>query len=309
MKNESVNNKGDKKKPFFTPKRVFLGVLSLGVLGFGFWYATRRTSKPGSDGGIAFDEAANDILPDLSKAAQQLPAPANPAPKTTPRILPQSDFPLKKGSRGEKVMKLQRTLLAKYPGSLKSGADGSFGNETHNALASKGLPTEISQSQYNVLTAIDPATVAESLYQAAKKKDFKATMSALGNIQNTNDYQSVNEKFKPKRLLHGSSTTIVTGLLETFTSQSQKDQLNVAFASMGLEKKDGKWFIPGVSGIDRRSIITMQPTKVWQNAKNMVQVGAHTILGYEVQSGDGITVFDTIDGYRLYVVTAHVKYN
>jgi hypothetical protein len=308
MKNESANNK--EKKPFFTPKRVFLGVLSLGVLGFGFWYATRRTSKPGSDGGIVFDESANDFMKDTTKAAQpQLPVPTNPAPKSTPRIVPQSDFPLKKGSRGEKVMNLQRTLLAKYPGSLKSGADGVFGSETHNALAAKGLPTEISESQYNVLTAIDPARVAENIYQAAKKKDFRATMSALGNIQNTDDYQAVNEKFKPKRLLHGSSTTIVTGLLETFTSQSQKDQLNVAFASMGLEKKDGKWFIPGVSGVTRRKIMTIQPAKVWQNAKHMVQVGAHTILGYEVQSGDGITVFDTIDGYRLYVATHNVKYN
>ncbi len=320
MKIEPVNyeneesGKNSKKKPWLTPKRVFIGVLGLGALGFGFWAITRKSNKPGEDqglnledgGAIDFNSATTNDAPAAKPKVFGKPSGTNVS--NQPQV-PSSDFPIKKGSRGEKVRQLQLVFMSKYPGVLKS-ADGVFGSQTEAALVSKGLPKEITESQFKVLTAVDPQSTADKLYNAAKKKDFKTALAALSEIKSTADYKAVNEKFKPKGLLGGSNTTIVTGLLLTFADQNQKDQLSVAFTSMGLDKKDGKWFVPeGVSGIERRAIITKQPTKVWRNAKNMVQVGSNTILGYEVQSGEGITVFDTIDGYRLYVVTAHIKYN
>ena len=309
--NKQTENKNGKK--WFTPKRIFLGVLSLSALGAGFWYASRKTNKPGADDlnteENSSDTATEDSIQPKKEQTKIKEAGKNTVVKSESSKKPASDFPIKKGSRSEKVRQLQKVMMAKYPGVLKS-ADGIYGSETEKFLKSKGLPTEISESQFKILTAIDPKTTAQNIYNAAKKKDFKATLEAVSEIKNTSDYQSVNELFKPMGLLGGSNTTIVTGLLLTFTEPSQKDQLSIAFTEMGLEKKDDKWFIPsGVSGIERKSIITTRPTSVWRNARHLVKVGNNTILGYEVASSNGITVFDTIDGYRLNVITSHVKYN
>src|ERR1041385_528899 len=195
-----MNTESKGKKKWFTPKRIFLGMLSLSALGAGFWYVSRKTNKPGADDTALTDDTTdseNAIVaqkPQIKKQSGKTPASIAEVKK------PASDFPLKKGSRSDKVKRLQQTLIAKYPGILKS-ADGIFGSATENALKLKGLPTEISESQYNILTQVDPKTTAQNIYNAAKKKDFKATLSALSDIKNTTDYQSVNEKFKPMGLL------------------------------------------------------------------------------------------------------------
>lgn len=311
---ENKNETSEKKKSWFTPKRVFLGVLSLGALGFGFWYATRKTNKPGGDDGLTFDDSGADAIDSGGTTTET----GNNKPKkktsgggssTVPK-LPASDFPLKKGMpKNDKVKVLQEKLKAKNPGLV---ADGVFGSKTEAALIAAGLPTVISEAQFKVLTAVDPETTATTIYNAAKKKDFKTAIATLNQIKTVSDYSAVSDQFKQKPALtpQFQNQSLVNGMLYTFTDPNQKDLLNVAFTTMGLEKKDGKWYVPsGVSGIERKTIITKWPTKVWHDAKHMVNVGANTILGYEVRSGDGITVFDTIDGYRLYVVTASVKYN
>jgi len=62
-----------------------------------------------------------------------------------------TSFPLKKGSRGEKVKELQRKLLSKDSRSLPMyGADGIFGNETETAL--KNL---FNRTQINNQTELD----------------------------------------------------------------------------------------------------------------------------------------------------------
>ncbi|MEW6469649.1 MAG: hypothetical protein AB1458_12030 [Bacteroidota bacterium] len=292
------------QKKWLTPKRVFIGLFSLSALGIGFYALTRRSNKPGEDTSRLLEEQPEtEIQPGTTPA----PLPGSGGSSSTGTKKPVSDFPLRKGSRGDKVKLLQQTLLAKYPGIIKSGATGYFGDETQAALLNKGLPAEITEDQFKALTAVDPQTIASNLFAAAQKKDFKAAMASLQQIKNPSEYVTVNEKFKAKRL-GGVSTTIVTGLLSTFSQAEQKDQLAIAFTTMGLEKKDGKWTIPtGVSGL-RKAIVTVRPTKVWRDARHLVQVGGNTILGYEVSSAGGITVFDTVDGFRLNVVTSHVKY-
>ena len=67
-----------------------------------------------------------------------VPSKEEPTPKetTSPVTTPaNTDFPLKKGSKGDKVRELQSYLMRKDSKALpKYGVDGAFGNETESAL-------------------------------------------------------------------------------------------------------------------------------------------------------------------------------
>lgn len=190
----------------------------------------------------------------------------------------------------------------------KYGADGQFGSELENALTSKGLPTTIDEQQFSILTSVDTTDTATKIFDALTKKDFNATLAALQTLRNTSDYKTVSDQFKAKRF-NGVSTTLVTGTLNTFSDPSQKQQIQLEFSRMGLKYDGSKWSIPdGVAGLPSRQIVAVRPTKVWQNARHALSVGANVVLGREIASCGGITLFDTVDGFRLYVMTTHVRY-
>jgi peptidoglycan hydrolase-like protein with peptidoglycan-binding domain len=60
-------------------------------------------------------------------------------------------FPLKRGSKGNRVTQLQNALVKKYGASIlpKYGVDGMFGKEVEAALVRAKLPTSINESTYN----------------------------------------------------------------------------------------------------------------------------------------------------------------
>ncbi|MCU0432524.1 MAG: hypothetical protein MUC87_03590 [Bacteroidia bacterium] len=322
MKEESeIPKKTDnQEKPFFTPGRVFLGLLVLGALGYGAWYITRRSSKPAAD----LFTPGEEETPGKFKINVDTP-PAAPAPgktttvnippvssgTTTNNTKPASDFPLKKGSRGAKVKQLQNLLnTRKEITGITLTPDGEFGSKTQQALEKLGWPTVITEEHFQHLTVVPASDIADLLYKGARAQKIETVLSALSLIKTPEKYNEVNAIFKPKGLINGKNTTIVTGLLEVFKNPSDKDKLNLAFISAGLKKKDGKWYVPGneVSGIERRALITTRPTIVWRTAKHSVQVGNQTIIGYEIFSNNGITHFETIDGIQLFVQTEHIKY-
>jgi peptidoglycan hydrolase-like protein with peptidoglycan-binding domain len=300
----------NEKKPFFTPTRVLIGGIALGALGFGAykffeWMKQNKNGNNSSDlfnAGIATDAGTFPVVDSPKNNTGTKPPSYSPTPA--------SDFPLKKGSRGEKVRQLQEALIAKFGKSLmpKYGADGQFGSELENALKAKGLPATIGEQQFAILTSVDTTDTATKIYNALTKKDFNATVSALKTLRDTNDYKTVGDQFKAKRF-NGVSTTLVTGSLNTFSDPSQKQQIQLEFSRMGLKYDGTKWSIPeGVSGLPARQIIATRPTKVWQNAKHALAVGSNVVLGREIASSGGITLFDTVDGFRLYVITGHVRY-
>jgi hypothetical protein len=308
--------KPDKEeKPFFTPGRVFLGLLFLGALGFGAWYLTRRSSKPANE---LFDQDEDnagkfklnfDTPPAVNTSAKPSNQLAPPASGNNAK--PASDFPLRMGSQGAKVKQLQALLNErKQITGITLITDGVWGSKTQQALEKLGWPTVITEQHFQHLTVVPASDIAELLYKGAKAQKIETVLSALSLIKSPEKYNEVNAIFKPKGLINGKNTTIVTGLLEVFKNPSDKDKLNLAFISVGLKKKDGKWYVPGneVSGIDRRALITTRPTAVWRTASHSVQVGNLTIIGYEIYSSDGITHFETVDGMKLYVLTEHIKY-
>lgn len=64
-------------------------------------------------------------------------------------------FPLRKGSSGEEVIRLQQYILSKNPGLLpKYGADGIWGNETESAVFSIFGKNEITEQDYKTLGVV-----------------------------------------------------------------------------------------------------------------------------------------------------------
>lgn len=60
-----------------------------------------------------------------------------------------SQFPLRKGSSGEEVRKIQEYILTKNPGLLpKYGADGQWGSETESAVVQLFGKSEITEVEY-----------------------------------------------------------------------------------------------------------------------------------------------------------------
>lgn len=200
------------------------------------------------------------------------------------------DFPLQKGSKGDNVRALQEALIRKHGRSIlpKYGADGGFGSETAAALKKLKLPATVSETLFNVLTGGGSATGSGSstdltslgtwIYQAAIRKDFSTVMSLLKQISSSADYSTVSETFKKYRL-NGVRQTLVNGLLNTFKSASQKEQLRLAFAKMGLSYDGSKWSLAGIDGIP---IITVRPTRIWVNARTGISVPARMVLGHEI---------------------------
>jgi len=200
-------------------------------------------------------------------------------------------FPLKKGSKGNNVRLLQQALINKYGKSIlpKYGSDGDFGSETLAALKKAGLPDTINESTFNVLT------------QAAK--NYSKALSLLKQMQSVDDYTKANEVFKQYRL-GAVRQTIVNGLLNTFTSTTQKEAIRMEFLRMGLQYDGSKW---SLSGLDGLPVMTIEPTTVWINAAEGVKVPARMVLGNEVSKRLDYTLFENGGKYFL-VNTKSIQY-
>jgi len=225
------------------------------------------------------------------------------SPVSTP-----SEFPLKKGSKGSNVKMLQEALLVKFGKSIlpRYGADGDYGSETESALKKVGYPTTIDQSTFNVIIQIvkvDAAALGKQLYDATVAKNYSQALSILKKLQSTADYATANEVYK-ERNIGGVRQTIVNGLLNTFSSDAQKQAIKFEFLRMGLQFDGNKW---SLSGFDGMAIVTVEAATVWVNAKEGVKVPSRMVLGNEVTRRLDYTLFENNGKYFL-VNTRSVQY-
>lgn len=285
-------------------KRLIVTTLAVGATGilgyFGWQYfkKKRQTKTAHSD--------IDAIIKNMDQPIVLTPDP--PKRKVPPRttysqssvIERTDDFPLKKGSKGDNVRKLQEALITKYGKATlpKYGADGDFGSELLNALKKLGLPTSINESTLNVIaqgTTINPTSIGKDLYKAAVAKDYSKTISLLKKMKSVDDYTAANTVFKQDRI-NGVRQTIVNGLLNVFPTESQKQAIKFEFLRMGLQFDGSKW---SLSGIDGLPIVTLVPTSVWLNASESVKVPARMVLGNEVTCRLDYTLFENKGKYFL----------
>ncbi|NLR82262.1 peptidoglycan-binding domain-containing protein [Chitinophaga eiseniae] len=289
-----------------------LAVGAVGILGYLGWrYIKARQAKKNGNLDEALLKAQpggyqqpDSALPTVNTNMETLPSlpggfpipdsTIKPPPVFTPkgsrtRTATGSDFPLKRGSKGDNVRSLQEALIRKYGSKIlpRYGADGSFGAEMATALKKLKMPATISETFFNVLTqgsssgasgGTDLSALPAKLYSAVLRRDFSTVLSLLANINSSTDYSTVSDGFKQYRI-NGVRQTLVNGLLNVFSSESQKQQLRLAFAKMGLTYDGSRWSISGLDGIP---IITVVPAKIWITPTTAVHVPARMVLGQEV---------------------------
>lgn len=152
-----MKNKKEKKAPSNTPssgKRTKYILLGLGLVAFaaGAYYFISKIKT-----------ANNSILPDsiLNPENQSdltdIPVPERTSSSNTGSSsnTSQGKFPLKRGSRGELVKRIQNLLIKKYGQSVlpKYGADGHWGSELESVMLAKGFPNVISETQFKEWSA------------------------------------------------------------------------------------------------------------------------------------------------------------
>jgi hypothetical protein len=123
-------------------KKKYIPAILLGLTGLGLFLIFRRQKSDESNGGFwGGIISGGDTGGGGTSGGGYIPPSRN------------DNFPLKKGSFGEKVKELQRALL-KYDAKAlpKYGVDGDFGTETENALFKiKGVKTINSQSELDAI--------------------------------------------------------------------------------------------------------------------------------------------------------------
>lgn len=309
IKSKITKSKTPSKRKQRTKKIIItsLAVGATGIIGyFGWQYFKKKKAAKHDD--------IETLIKNLDQPIVTQPLPPAPKPKNQPKTYSYStperndDFPLKKGSKGENVRRLQEALITKYGKQTlpKYGADGDFGSELSAALKKLGLPATITESTLNVIaqgTTVNTATLGKDLYNAAIAKDYAKALSLLKRLKSVEDYTAANNVFKGKRI-NGVRQTIVNGLLNVFSSDTQKQAIKFEFLRMGLQFDGSKW---SLSGFDGLPIVTLTPTAVWLNATERVKVPAKMVLGNEVSKRLDYTLFENGGKYFL-VQTKTVKY-
>ncbi len=304
--------KSSNKKTTFTPNNLFWTLLIGSVVVGSAGLVTYLVLKPKKDSGVDFDPPGGD------SGSSSDPNPPN---------LPKGDsFPLKRGSKGPRVQRLQLALIAKYGPSIlpRFGADSDFGNETQTALQIKGLPTVITESFFNSFVSKNSGSdsgsgststeshkaagrLAIELYYHALKKNHAGIIQGLKRIKTPTDYVAVSNVFRTN-YLRGVRQTLVTGLLGTFPSEALKEPIRKEFLRMGLIYDGSKWSLPPLSGLfgSGRTLTTLRMSEIHDGRGNSLFVPAGTTLGTPIKTYAGYTLFRTIDNHNLIVLSNDV---
>jgi hypothetical protein len=309
-KTEPKKVQGTKKA--VKPAKVFIYALALAALGGGGFlvYDRLKRKKQADQNQIPSGSSAETIIINNS-------LPVSYSPTSTTRLLSSTstrndNFPLKRGSRGNRVTILQQALAKTSP---SIAIDGQFGPQTAGALKAAGYPEVVDQSLFNKITGasetamtviFNPGTLASTLYKAAQVKDITGVLSALKQIKSVSEYSSVNDYYKRQSFI---SKTIVTDLLEYAFKydESAKAQIKNEFLRMGLKvDTSGTWSLQGIRLY--KDLITIRETVVTDSQNNKIPVRRNTILGDEIEVSNGMTWFKSIDNSILKVPTQDVKY-
>jgi peptidoglycan hydrolase-like protein with peptidoglycan-binding domain len=314
-KAKTITKKAAPSKKKQRTKKIIITSLAVGATGiigyFGWQYFKKKKGNNNNDIEAMIQNMDQPIVTQPVMPVVTKPKVKKQTSTYTPPAVAErnDDFPLTKGSKGENVRKLQEALITKYGATTlpKYGADGDFGSEMVAALKKLGLPASITQSTYNVIaqgTIVNPATIGKDLYNAASSKDYNKAIALLKKMKSVDDYTSANNVFKELRINGGVRQTIVNGLLNVFTTETQKQNIKFEFLRMGLQYDGSKW---SLSGFDGLPIVTMLPTSVWVNATSSVKVPARMVLGNEVSRRLDYTLFEN-GGKHFLVQTKNVKY-
>lgn len=291
------------------PAKVFIYALAVAALGGGGYlvYDRMRKKRFAEQNLIPADGNSDTIIINNS-----LPVSYG---SSSPLKLPTSggdNFPLKRGSKGTRVIMLQQALSKTSPSIL---VDGIYGPQTAGALKAAGYPEVVDEALFaritgsgngNIQVVFNPASLATRLYNAAQNRNLNEVLNVLRQMKTVSDYSSVNDYYKRQSFI---SKTIVTDLLEyAFKgNEAAKDQIRNEFLRIGLKVHSaGTWSLQGLRLY--KDLITIRETVLTNSQNNRIPVRRNTILGDELEVANGMTWFKSIDNTVLKVPTQDVKY-
>jgi hypothetical protein len=315
------------KKP--KNKLVIAGLVlgTLGVAGLSYWYFTKEDKKTEDD--------KAPVIPPIDT-----PTNTPPPKNTSPTI---KGLPLRKGSKGELVTRLQTELIQKFGSNIlpKFGADGFFGNEleqalvnngfskivdlkTYNAILTLNKPTsllppfsnptnnqptqQVNTNQASTLSAFDALNLANSFYKNLLAKNALNVMADFKQLKNVSDYVLVNTYFKTMRL-RSVRQTLVTAALNTFPESPIKNTIKADLTRIGLIFDGKQWQLSGFNSfMTQRRVMTKSPVTVRNFNKSALEVPEGTLLGIELETLNGITTVQTLDYDLLTVPTQSIQY-
>lgn len=299
-------SKTNKKSQSVKPSTVFLYALGIAALGGGTYLVYDRLRKKTT----VYQGSSSE--PDTIIINNNLPTSTSSKAASSAT----DSFPLKKGSRGNRVVQLQQALaniLGIAVMNANGGIDGIFGPGTANALKLAGYSESIDQTTFTkiigsggVSSTFNPAAIADSLYQAASAKDINAVLKALSQFKTVSDYSAVNNSYKQKGFI---SRTIVTDLLDyAFKgNETAKEQIKKELLRIGLKVSNtGTWSLQGLRLYN--DLITLRSTIVTDSQSNKIPVQSRTVLGDEIKTANGTTWFRSIDNSILSVPSQDVKH-
>ena len=317
MKAKSTNKKQAKKKIVLTT----LAVGAAGILGyFGWQYYKKKKEKNNEAPDVSFKrKTVQPDLPVYNDTPVFKPV-YNPAPKPRTKRQPvynypetdvptsKDGFPLRRGSKGDKVKALQEVLITKHGRQImpRYGADGDFGSELAMALKKLKMPVVIDESTYNVLVQghkVTSTSLAKQIFASTSKNDFSKTVKLLKQLNTKEEYKQTSAEFKNYRLNGGVRQTLVNGVLNSFTKDEQKQAIRFEFLRMGLQFDGSKWSLGGFDGV---SIVTIEPTTIWVNSSEALKVPARMVLGNEVTKRLDYTLFEN-NGKHFLVQTKSIR--
>jgi peptidoglycan hydrolase-like protein with peptidoglycan-binding domain len=306
-KKTATPKKSQGKKSAVKPAKVFIYALALAALGGGGYlvYDRIKRKKLAEQNQLPSDNNDTIIINNTLPASFST---------ITSRILSSASdsFPLKRGSRGTRVIMLQQALAKTTPSIM---IDGQFGPQTAGALKTAGYPEIVDEILFNKITGsakgsvqvvFNPSALAESLYKGAQAKNLAQVMDILKQLKSVTEYSAVNEYYKKQSFI---SKTIVTDLLEyAFKSnEAAKVQIRNEFLRIGLKVSSaGTWSLQGIRLY--KDLVTIRETVVTDARNNRIPVRRNTILGDELEVANGMTWFKSIDNSILKVPTQDVKY-
>jgi hypothetical protein len=160
--------------------------------------------------------------------------------------------------------------------------------------------------------------VGWQLFDTVKAKNLAATISLLQQLKNTTHYQSASSGFQYRPYqLPFRKFTLVSGLFDSFTSQSDKNTIRTQLRKMGLKETivnsepanyDSTWSLSGL-GIAHRNIRTKMKALISDGFNIRIEIPTRTLLGQWLASGNGYTRFRTQDGRDMYVRTNAVMFD
>lgn len=307
-----------------------LGAVAIGTGGyFLFKYLQEKKDTKSTE---EFKDQVNEGAVEVPSSGSGSAAASTKKPTHKPVVYNQ--FPLKYGSKGTLVRDIQLLLNKKY--GSKIDVDGDWRGQTENALIAKGLPTVIDSQTYAKLITGGAKTgsgqtkpdkkqagkeektsksvaqsISKQLHQAIEKDDVFSAVNALKKIKNKQGYKLVNEDFKKTKYWTFAdgyvSRTLVTALLDQFSSGEYKKKINSELYRIGLKYDGNQWALSGLLAGTQR-LMTIQPTVVWDYKGSRLPVPRSTIIGTFIRAKNGITEFETLDGRILYTNTVTIRY-